>query len=290
MSIVVSAYNAGGFLKETLQSVYNQTYQCWEVIIVDDGSTDGTGNVAAAFVKRDSRFRLFHQHNQGVSAARNAGFNFCSGKYVAFLDADDVWLEDNIMSKVCLLKASNYGLVHSDASLIDSGSRLMNGAMHGSDGNLLNYMLQWLGTAVPGPSSILMRRDVIEHVGLFDIRLSTSADRDFFLRVAKDYSIGRVPKVTWLYRIHSENMHKNIALMERDVLLVYENARKNRMFKSFWFERRCFANMFLILAANWIGERSNYGRGLKFAVAAIMEHPDAFVNIFARLRSKWKAD
>jgi glycosyltransferase involved in cell wall biosynthesis len=289
VSIIVSAYNAEKFIRETLQSVYDQSYHNWEAIIVDDGSTDRTAEIAETFVTRDRRFRLFHQGNRGVSAARNAGFNFCSGSYIAFLDADDVWLEDNIESKVSLLKNSDYGLVHSDASLIDSNSNQMGGVIHGKQGYLLNSMLQWKDSSVPGPSSILLKREVVIRVGLFDVRLSTSADQDFFIRVAKDYSIGRVPKITWLYRLHAENMHRNIALMEKDVRLVYKNARDRSLFESFAFERECVANMFLILAANWAGEQNNYRLATKFTLAALVVDPRAIGNIFMRLRSKWKA-
>jgi glycosyltransferase involved in cell wall biosynthesis len=289
VSVVVPSYNAGRYLAETLQSVADQKYQHWEAIVVDDGSNDNTSAIAASFVEKDSRFRLFRQANSGVSAARNNGFHCSAGKYVAFLDADDVWLEDNLSAKVDLLQRSSYGLVHSDATTIDSESLPSGRTMNGAEGNLLNFMLLWSGSAVPGPSSILLRREVLQKVGLFDTRLSTSADHDFFLRVAKNFSIGRVPQVTWRYRLHGANMHKNIALMEHDVLIVYENAVDKGLFKSAWFEQKCFANMYLILAANWIGEVRNYRKGTKYIVAALLKHPAAITNIFNRLSSKWKA-
>ncbi|MCR5376635.1 MAG: glycosyltransferase [Lachnospiraceae bacterium] len=91
VSVIVPVYNVKPFLEEALNSVVNQTYQEMEIILVDDGSTDGSSEICDEYAKRDNRIRLIRQSNQGLSAARNAGLNIMTGEFVAFLDSDDAY-------------------------------------------------------------------------------------------------------------------------------------------------------------------------------------------------------
>ncbi len=259
----------------------------FEVIVVDDGSTDEQREIIFRWCAKDSRLRYIYKPNQGVSVARNTGFNHSRGEYVAFLDADDVWMPENLSAKLSKFETGNFGLVHSDAYLIDENSQNKGGVMIGREGMLLTNMLQWRGTQIPGPSSLLVRREVIQTVGLFDTNLSTSADYDFFLRVASRFSIGRVSRPTWKYRLHSGNMHKAIPLMEKDVLYAYKKASDNGLFKTFWFKRRCYANMYLILASSWAQDGNNKWRAIYFTWLALMSHPVCIIDIFKRIKKRW---
>jgi glycosyltransferase involved in cell wall biosynthesis len=288
VSVIIPAHNSMRYIGETIESVLAQSYSNLEVIVVDDGSTDQQGEIILSLASKDSRIRYFSKCNQGVSNARNTGFNLSKGDYVAFLDADDVWLPDNLSEKIEKIQSGNFGLVHSDASIIDEDSKLLDRVMKGGEGRLLSAMLEMTSTQVPGPSSIVLKRSTIKNVGLFDTRLSTSADQDFFLRFANFYPIGRVSKPTWKYRIHSNNMHKNIALMEHDVLAVYKKASINKQFSSWWYERKCYSSMYLILAASWIGDGKNWWRGFYFTILAFLQHPDAWLNFTKRILKQWK--
>ncbi len=287
VSVIIPAFNSERYIEETIASVLTQTYTKFEVIVVDDGSTDGQRDCIYKWCNSDSRIRYIYRPNQGVSAARNTGFNHSRGTYVAFLDADDVWLPDNLSSKVSKFEIGNYGLVHSDGYLMDENSMDKEGFMIGREGLLLKDMLKWSGTQVPGPSSILVKREVLQTIGLFDTNLSTSADHDFFLRVAARFNIGRVSRPTWKYRLHPSNMHKNIPLMERDVLYVYKKASSNKLFSNYWFEKECYAIMYLILAASWAGDGRNKARALYFISLALFTHPRAITNIINRLLKRW---
>jgi glycosyltransferase involved in cell wall biosynthesis len=289
VSVVVPAYNAAKYIAETIESVLNQSFSNFELIIIDDGSTDNQVDLIFPYCQRDVRVKYIYQENKGVSASRNTGFNHSSGKYIAFLDADDVWLSNNLSSKLEKFESGNYGLVHSDGYLMDEHSALKPGLMSGCEGQLLNEMLEWTRTQVPGPSSILVKREVLCSVGLFDIALSTSADHDFFLRVASSYSIGRSEHPTWKYRLHRNNMHKNIWLMEKDVLYVYRKASANKLFKNLWFEKKCYAIMFMILAASWAGDGGNKLRGTYFVGLALAKHPYSIVDIYKRISKKWSS-
>jgi glycosyltransferase involved in cell wall biosynthesis len=287
ISVIIPVFNQSTYITETVNSVLCQSYSNLEVIIVDDGSTDGLEQKVKPLIEIDNRISYIFQQNQGVSVARNNGFRVCRGEHVAFLDADDIWLADNLEIKLEKFQSDDYGLVHSDASLINDKSEDIPGRLMGNEGRLLNAMLEWKGTQIPGPSSVLIQRSVILQVGLFDELLSTSADQDFFIRVASKHKIGRVSKVTWKYRIHDNNMHKNISRMEHDVQYVYWKASRAKLFKNSWFERMCFARMYLILAASWKGDGKNTHKAVYFIWKALCCYPPAIVFIFRRLINKW---
>jgi len=283
VSVIIPAYNSAKFIRETIESVLQQIYTSLEIIVVDDGSTDNQKEIIKVLADQDSRVKYFYQENKGVSAARNFGYEQSSGEYIAFLDADDVWLPDNLILKIEKLQSGKFGLAHSDAAIINEVSVATGQTLAGKEGNVLNDMLMWNGAQIPGPSSILVKRDVLDQVGLFDTELSTSADYDFFLRIASRFAVGRVDKITWKYRIHSNNMHKNIARMEHDVLLVYKKAEREKWFYSWSFQRRCFSTMYLILAASWAGDGNNMLRGLYFFLKGLIQNPIVAVQMVIRV-------
>ena len=283
VSVVIPAYNAKRFIGETLESVLSQTYRNLEVLVVDDGSSDGQEHVIADFVQRDKRVSYVYQENAGVSAARNKGFKASKGDFIAFLDADDVWLPVNLEMKVNRLQCGDVGLVHSDAMVIDEQSRDTSLVLSGAAGDVLDALLLWDGTQIPGPSSVLIARNTLEAVGLFDEALSTSADMELFIRIASYCGVARINAVTWKYRIHPGNMHKNISLMEKDVMYLYEKARALKLFKDKRFERKCFATMYLVLAGTWRGDGKNLKRGLVFALMAVRKHPPIILNVLRKV-------
>lgn len=282
VSIIIPVYNCRKFIAEALESVIQQTFRDFEALIVDDGSTDDLRVIADHYVKMDSRIKYLYQLNRGVSAARNSGFKYSSGKFIAFLDSDDVWLKNNIELKLRKLEEGVFGLVHSDAELINESSDRIHGVLQGREGDLLEGLLSWEDTQIPGPSSILMRRAVIEEVGPFDENLSTAADLDLFIRVAARYKIGRVDQVTWRYRKHVGNMHKSIDLMEHDVLLIFRKAKELNLFTTAAFERKCFSTTYLILAASWAGDGRNVRRALSFLIMAVRNEPRVILNVVRR--------
>lgn len=287
VSIIIPLYNCERFIAETIESVSQQTFGNFEVLLVDDGSTDKTKSIVDRFVSRDNRFKYIYQTNKGVSAARNAGFKQSTGSYIAFLDSDDVWHADNLDLKLDRFDQDNVGLVHSDADVINELSTKTDAVLRGSEGDVLDALLMWDGTQIPGPSSILVKREVLDAVGLFDEDLSTAADKDLFIRIAARFKVGRVNKVTWQYRLHKGNMHKNIYAMEADVLVLYEKAREMKLFRTLAFERKCLANTYLILAASWAGDGRNVRRAFLFLLHAVRKHPPVIFNVTRRAMKRW---
>ena len=287
VSVIIPAYNAERFISETIKSVISQTFSDFELLIVDDGSIDNQKKIIKEFAASDNRIRYIYQLNEGVSAARNNGFKNSHGRFIAFLDADDVWLPDNLALKINRFGSDEVGLVHSDAMVINEVSEKIEGTICGIEGDLLDPLLLWDGTQIPGPSSILVKREVIEAIGVFDEKLSTAADKDFFIRVAAHYKIGRVSQVTWKYRLHRKNMHKNISVMEADILLLYQKVQNSKLFHSKDFEKKCFSAMYLILAASWAGDGKNVRRSLIFVWQAVKINPPVILYVVKRLFNRW---
>lgn len=274
VSVIIPAYKAEKYIEETINSVLAQTHVHFELIIVDDGSPDNQSKIIEPLVASDKRIQYIKQENGGVSSARNHGYRLSKGDYLAFLDADDCWLPDNLEKKLAKFASdSDFGLVHSDAQIIDGDSKETADVLNGKEGWLLNDLLAWEGTCIPAPSSILVKREVIEKVGDFCLKLSNAADQEFFFRVAKEYKIGRIAEPLWRYRVHSNNMHSNIALMEKDAIMAYNCAKENKLFHSKAFERYCFAKMYKIVGASWWGDGKNKTKGLYFILKSFLLNP-----------------
>ena len=286
VSVIIPAYKAGQYIKETIQGVLNQTHTNFELIIVDDGSPDNQAEVIAPIAASDPRIRYIKQKNGGVSSARNHGYRLSKGSFLAFLDADDLWLSNNLELKLAKFSSDTaFGLVHSDMAIMDGNSKRTGETKSGKEGYILDDLLSWNGTCIPTPSSILVKREVFEKVGNFDLKLSNAADQEFFFRVAKAYKIGRVPTITWWYRVHDNQMHSNIPVMEKDALLAYQHAEEYGLFKSKSFRNECFANMYLIMGASWWGDGQNKFKGLQYIFKAIFIYPATIGKLFKKVFS-----
>jgi len=194
ISIIVPAYNYGQFLGDCLNSVLVQEFEDWECIVIDDGSTDHTNLVVQDFIQKDARFRYHYQTNAGLSAARNAGLNLATGKYIQLLDADD-----GIKPTKLRLQA-HYLDEHPEAALvfgpaiyfIEAMPDLINGETTTkviSETNVLKFqgdqLLQLLvRNNIMAVSSPLFRTSLIDRIGLFDPDYKSFEDWQFWFRAA----------------------------------------------------------------------------------------------------------
>ncbi len=283
-SIIIPCYNAERFIAETIQSVINQSYTEWELIIIDDGSTDKSNTVIKTFLS-DSRIKYFHQNNQGVSAARNSGINYSLGKYIAFLDADDVWEPTNLEKKIEYLENNiEYDWIFSDMYYADENLKKTRVAPTGSDTNILANILIWEGEVVPGPcSNIITRRKCIDKGILFDTHLTTAADQDYCIQLAKSFRGKHLPQPLWTYRVMPTSMSRNLNVMEHDHIYVYKKASSQKLFKSFWFKQKCFSNLYLILAGSWWVNGDNKLKGIKYIFIAFLTYPPNLTKLIKKL-------
>jgi glycosyltransferase involved in cell wall biosynthesis len=283
ISIIIPLYNTEKYIAETIQSVLNQTYINWELIVVNDGSTDNSTSIVTSFIEKDRRISLINKSNSGVSDTRNIGTEHAKGKYIAFLDADDTWLPNNLEEKITELKDANIDWVFSDAALINEKSNKI-GYKIGSDNAILSHYLLWDQTVVPGPcSNVIVKRRCLTNSIHFDTQFSTAADQDFCFYLSSKYKGKRIEKPLLNYRILSHSMSRNIALMEKDHIGVYRKAANNGLFHSFWFKQKCFSNLYLILAGSWWKDGKNKTRGAYFIFRALFSYPPNMMKVIKRV-------
>lgn len=120
VTILIPAYNAVRYIAETLHSVCGQTFSDFEILVIDDGSKDDTADLVRQWIEKDSRIQLMQQPNGGVSSARNRGLAEAKGRYIAFIDADDLWEPDKLAAQLALFARADVGLVHTGVLDIDS--------------------------------------------------------------------------------------------------------------------------------------------------------------------------
>ena len=251
VSAVIPAFNAESFIAEAVSSVLAQTYRPVECIVVDDGSTDGTAEVVRSF---GSEVRLVTQPNKGVANARNSGAAVANGAFLAFLDADDVWMPNKLEKQMILLEDnSSLGLVYSGVLEVDEALRPIGQVEPAPPGSALRNTLlleqPWITAAC---STGVLPIQSFHAVKGFDEQLSTSADCDFVCRLACRYAIACVPEPLTLYRRHSSQMSADIGLMEHDMLLVFDKLFGDEALPSpvRSLHGRALANLYFTLAAS----------------------------------------
>lgn len=283
VSIIIPAYNAERYITETIDSVLKQDYPNWELLIVNDGSTDATKSIIDTYALNDKRIVVIHKANSGVSDSRNTGIKQAKGDYFFFLDADDIWNINNVSEKLSYFIAEKVDAVYSSCELINESSVPMNSFLKGTPEVKLSDILSSKGNYTTAPSGIAVTKNVLQTIGGFDVNLSNNADQDFFIRIlAANYKIGFITETLWKYRIHEGNMSKNVRLLEKDILYVFNKAAKNNLFESFWFKQKCFSNIYLVLAASWLKNGKNVWRFLYYVLRAITTYPPSIYIYLSR--------
>jgi len=186
VSVVIPTYNRLPMMNEAVESVLSQDVEDLELIVVDDCSTDGT---AEEMKKYGGRVKLLHHtENKGVSAARNRGILQARGKYVAFLDSDDLWVKGKLKTQVAFLDDNpQYPLCYTDEIWIRKGKRVNPMLKHAKYSGWI--FEKCLPLCIISPSSAMMRRTLFSRVGLFDEALPVCEDYDFWLRVSSRFPI-----------------------------------------------------------------------------------------------------
>jgi glycosyltransferase involved in cell wall biosynthesis len=206
VSVIIPSYNYLKYISKCIESVQSQDYPNIEIIIVDDGSTDGSLEFLQML---NSKIKIVHQSNQGVSIARNRGLLEAMGEYIAFLDADDYWESSKISKQLAVLKQMGADLIYSGISLVSSDGFEITGTLkpHFS-GECARAFRRYPGRAVItlGTSNALFRKCLLSKSGLFDPSLSISADWDFFRRYCDFGKVAILKDDLTYYRQHPENM------------------------------------------------------------------------------------
>lgn len=273
VSVVIPTYNYGQFIREGIESVLAQTHPVAEIIVVDDGSTDGTEAVVGRFF--GDRVIYIRQENGGVSAARNNGVQNSSGDIVAFLDADDTWRPDKIEKQMLKFdQDAEIGLVHCGMREFDSGTgKTIQTRIDGEEGWVADSHVLFDKAVINFSGSLIaVRRAAFEEVGGFDTRLKNGEDWEFCLRVARKYKVGFVPEALVNYRIHGVNAHLNIAEMERSTKLAWEKAFDTTDEKVLRLKRRSYGNLHKTLAGSYF-QAGDYASCIRHAALSLWYKP-----------------
>lgn len=212
VSVVIPTYNQARFLSEVVGSALAQMYRDLEIIVIDDGSSDNTPEVASTF---PPVVRYFRQENQGSASARNRGIELANGEYLAFIDSDDILLEDALQKSVAFLdQHPEAGFCYGQFYTIDESGRPLRlrrprgaTATFVQDGKeeIAHLLFHDYHDAIH-LSTTLVRRSCFEEVGLFDTRLRVNQDVDMFIRLAKRFAVGHLAEPLAKVRFHSQSI------------------------------------------------------------------------------------
>lgn len=226
VSVITPAYNAAPFLAEAIESVRNQTVTDWELLVVDDGSTDETVAIVERYAARDGRIRLLRQGNTGPSSARNRAMRAARGAFFTFLDSDDQWLPGFLEHQLGVFAQ------HPETALVTATAYYLGGPLSGkrrrrpADG----YPILTLEHIIENDSAVFImtvfRRAVFEQIGGLDDSQWTSEDYDFWIRAALAGFVFRVTtRPLALYRRHEGSLSTDSARMLRGILHTYGKTR-----------------------------------------------------------------
>ena len=268
VSVVIPTYNNAAHVADAVRSVLDQTYANRQVIVVDDGSTDDTPAVLASF--RD-RVRCVRKKNEGAAAARNMGVHLAQGSYVAFLDADDLWAPTKLREQVDVLLASpEFPVVHADSAVIDaSGNVVKESAAPGRQTKNGKVFRQFFLCPISLilTSTVLIRKDCFDKVGLFDPRYPVFQDYDFFLRLAWEYPVYYLARPLASYRLSPGSLTRTD--IQRNV------QEQQQILEAFIAERSAyFASHPRLLRRKW--------RRFHFDSAMALFHHEAYAESHAR--------
>lgn len=271
VSVIIPAYNAMTYLPETVESALNQTFTDFELLIINDGSSDNIVEWTAQLT--DGRVRLISQVNQGTAAARNTGIINAKGEYIAFLDADDLWEPTKLEKQVhCLDHNPSVGLVDTWILLIDQyGNSTNRIRSHNTEGDVWKKVFEACDSPVCCGSSPMIRSSCFETIGLFDQTIYAE-DVDMWLRIASRYHFGLVKEVLVKYREHPNNKSKDCQSMLEGFRELIEKTYQSLPTGSLYLRGRCYGRLNLFLGWRAM-EKKDYKQAAYFRQQAIAHYP-----------------
>ena len=280
ISIIIPVYNSGELIIEAIESALSQTFPDYEIIVVDDGSTD---SIKDRLKKYSGRIKYFFQNNQGPAAARNNGLKYSKGEYISFLDADDLWDKEYLNKTFNLINENKLDVVLTDyyADYYDSNDifikreyRYIANLVTDNNNKLYSQLFKRFQGGFEGTTAMLITKKCFEMVGRFDEKLRILEDWDLWLRIAKyNLKIGHLKEPLRIYRRYgnSECRNKNnFKLKFNNIYYAFEKNKKEAFFlnKSL---KKSYSETFRMLGVDCILNRINFFLGLKFIFRGILD-------------------
>lgn len=278
VSCLMAAHNAAGTIGAAVESVLRQTRSDWELIVVDDGSTDGTGAVLAGIA--DARVMVLRQDRGGPSAARNRALAAARGEFVAPIDADDVWLPRKLELQVAVLEqTADAAVAYGWTDFVDEGLRPLHGDRRPVFAGLVLEELLRKNFVACG-SNTLMRRAAVVEAGGFDETLQAAEDWELHTRLAARYAFVPVPEVVVLYRRSPQSLSSRFWLVEQHFLAANRKVFAAAPAEARGLEGQTKASFYRYLLIRTVHSRSTAGRWRavpRYAALAAWHDPREFM-------------
>ena len=217
VSVIIHTYNNEKFIAETVESVLNQTYKDYEIVVVDDGSVDGTRVALKPYMQK---IRYHYKENGGIASAKNAGISLSETEFVAFLDHDDLWVPDKLQLQMEHFNENpQIGLVYAKYTSFRDGKELRTKPEKGYSGWIFKELLS---KSFIQTSTVVVKRECLDAVGPYDETFFLGDEYDMFLRIARKFQCGFVDKGLTRYRVHDTNASNNDFLFDNENLGVYK--------------------------------------------------------------------
>ena len=290
-SVVIPAYNAERTLRAALASVLAQTEQDFEIIIVDDGSTDNTLEIANSAADQDPRIKVISGANKGAAGARNAGIAAAAGNLVAFLDADDVWLPRKLEKQLEAF-GSGQGVrsVRCGACLVDDDLKVMSRRpCHESDDVLMEILL--FRNTSPWMSTLVVERTAFAEIGMFDTTLAMIEDWEFAIRLARLGPMKSVEEPLAYYRQHPGNRSKDWQAHIRSGFQVLDKLFLDSSLPSHVRKERSkiYSKFYLMLSGAALAGSART-EAVKWGIKAVFTHPGSLGYILSLPGRRLKRD
>lgn len=249
VSVIIPTYNYSRFIERAVNSVLSQSYQDYEIIIVDDASTDDTKDIVGKY--NDSRIKYIqHNVNRGLSWTRNTGIKAAKGMYLAFLDSDDTWMPEKIEAQIEVFRngQDNLGVVYTSMKIFDNTTSNTTSAPSPTyRGQILQRLLE-ANKLGGGSSSVMIKKTCFDNAGLFDVSMRYGyEDWDMWIRIAEHYYFDFIDKELVILTTHAHNMSADLKRMinGRELLLrkhlgLYSNYPKIHSMQHYILGIQCF--------------------------------------------------
>jgi glycosyltransferase involved in cell wall biosynthesis len=267
VSIIIPTYNRERLISRSVKSVLNQTYQDFELIIVDDGSTDNTGELVAGF--DDGRIRYIrHEQNRGEAAARNTGIKAARYDYIAYQDSDDEWLPEKLARQIELLENASprVGVVYTGFWRVENGGKtyIPFSWVTQKNGDIHKELLK--GNFIGSPV-VLIKKECFDKVGLFDERLRNLVDWEMWLRISKYYHFRCIDEPLVIAHYHSDNISSSRNTFIETLELVLE-----RYSDEFSGDKKLLAKHYIDIGNLLVLNRETQN-GRNYLVKAVKSYP-----------------
>ncbi len=292
VSVIIPAYNAMTYFPKTIESVLQQTFTDFEVIIVNDGSSDGIEEWVNTIT--DNRVKLISQKNQGAATARNTGIAHAKGEYIAFLDSDDLWEPSKLEKQVyCLENNPDIGLVYAWISSIDANGN-SRGKIYANhiEGNVWEKLIE--ENIVRSCSAAMLRRECFEKLGVFDTNLKFAEDWEMWIRIATSYSFAVIKEPLVCYRHHPNNKSRNYIKTIDNFRLIIEKSFESVPFELLYLRNKSYSRVNLVFAWKCIqNQEPDCNQAEHFRQQALKHNPqlvfskENFRLIIAILLMRW---